>query len=170
MEIASGTGQHVVAFAKARPALSWQPTDVAQDRLASIDAYAAESPGMISPARHLDATRAGWSAQFAPLDFVFLANLLHLISAQEAKSLIAETALALNPERKFLIYGPFKRDGQLTSPGDQSFHDGLVSQDPDIGYKDLAEVIAWAAESHLAHVKTHTMPANNLALEFVVTR
>lgn len=170
LEIASGTGQHVIAFAQARPDMIWQPTDVAEDRLASIDAHAKESAGTIAPAQYLDATKPGWGAQAAPLSFVFLANLLHLISSVEAKILLAETALALAPGGKFLVYGPFMRDGQLTSPGDQSFHESLVRQDPEIGYKDVTDMIAWAADSKMAHVKTHAMPANNLALEFVKSK
>lgn len=166
LEIASGTGQHVTAMAAATPDLLWHPTDVAEDRLASIDAYAADSTYQIAPARYLDATVPGWSTEFSSMDFVFLSNLLHLISVPEAKMLIAETAMALGPNGKFLIYGPFKRNGALTSPGDQSFHESLRRQDPEIGYKDIADVIRWAADCKMAHAETHAMPANNLALEF----
>ena len=43
LEIASGTGQHVIAFAQTMPDLVWQPSDVDAARIASINAYAAEA-------------------------------------------------------------------------------------------------------------------------------
>ncbi|MFY0597758.1 MAG: DUF938 domain-containing protein [Cognatishimia sp.] len=170
LEIASGTGQHIVAFAANCPDLLWHPTDVAKDRLSSIDAYVAEA-GLtnVAPAQLLNATQSGWSQNFNDLSFVFLANLLHLISETEANTLITEAAQTLTPDGKLLIYGPFMRDGQLTSEGDARFHESLKEQDPEIGYKELSLVISWASEQKMAHIETHTMPANNLALEFVKT-
>lgn len=167
LEIASGTGQHVVAFADVCPSLQWQPTDVTPDRIASIDAYAQASGAKnIAPAQILDAAQSGWSANSDSFQFVFLANLLHLISTSEARTLISESAEVLAIGGTLLIYGPFKRDGQLTSPGDQRFHESLVAEDPDIGYKDVFDVVDWARLCDLVHIKTHEMPANNLALEF----
>lgn len=169
LEIASGTGQHVPAFAKACPNLIWQPTDVSDDRLQSIDAYAADAGcDNILPAQILDATEAGWAAARAPSNFVFLSNLLHLISTSEAKRLLSEVAQTLCDDGQFLVYGPFMRDGQLTSKGDVAFHAQLTAQDPEIGYKDTSDVIQWAAQVGLKQVALHEMPANNLAIEFKV--
>lgn len=167
LEIASGTGQHVVALAERCPGLHWQPTDVLADRLASIDAYASDSGATnIASAQILVATQEGWSRSFIGVQFIFLSNLLHLISTQEVLIFLSEAAAALDTAGKLLIYGPFKRDGQLTSPGDVSFHASLTAQDPEIGYEDEADIIAWARSQSLAHTATHEMPANNLALEF----
>jgi len=170
LEIASGTGQHIVAFAANCPDLLWRPTDVAKDRLNSIDAYVTEA-GLtnVAPAQLLNATQPGRSQTFDGLSFVFLANLLHLISETEASTLITEAAQSLAADGKLLIYGPFMHDGQLTSEGDARFHESLKDQDPEIGYKELSQVISWASEQQLAHIETHTMPANNLALEFLKT-
>lgn len=167
LEIASGTGQHIVALAERRPGLHWQPTDVLADRLASIDAYASDSGATnIASAQILVATQEGWSRSFPGVQFIFLSNLLHLISTQEVLIFLSEAAAALDTAGKLLIYGPFKRDGQLTSQGDVSFHASLTAQDPEIGYEDELDIIAWAQAQSLTHVATHEMPANNLALEF----
>jgi SAM-dependent methyltransferase len=165
LEIASGTGQHVVAFAAAMPGLIWQPTEIDATRRASIDAYVSEA-GLpnLRAAMVLDATEAGWGKAQADQALIVLINLLHLISTPEARRITAEAAQALGPGGRFAIYGPFLRDGQATSEGDARFHASLTAQDPAIGYKDLAEVEGWLCEAGLTLHPVRHMPANNLFL------
>ncbi len=162
LEIASGTGQHVCAFAERLPNLFWQPTEIDPERRASIDAYAANYPN-IAPALELNATQAGWSKKFAPKDLIVLINLLHLISWEEAETLVSETANTLSPGGRFILYGPFKRDGLLTSDGDKRFHEALVLQDPEIGYKNDSDIRSMLFAKGMQRVETVEMPANNLA-------
>lgn len=165
LEIASGTGQHVVAFARALPGLIWQPTEIDAARRASIDAHAAEAAlPNLRPVLALDATAPGWGATHAGQSLIVLINLMHLISASEARILIHEVAQALAPGGRFALYGPFLRGGQATSEGDARFHASLIAQDPEIGYKDLAEVQGWLTETGLTLIETREMPANNLIL------
>lgn len=165
LELASGTGQHVVVFAQALPGLTWQPTEIEEARLRSINAYVAEaSLRNVAPARTLDATRAGWADDVGPQDLVLLINLLHLIPAEDAKTLIAEAARSLSGDGRLLVYGPFMQDGALTSEGDRSFHASLTAHDPQIGYKDAEDVRGWMSEAGLHPVPPIRMPANNLAL------
>lgn len=165
LEIASGTGQHVVTFARALPGLIWQPTEIDPERRASIDAYAQDSElPNLRAAIALDATETGWGARHGDQDLIVLINLLHLISAPEAQTVIRETARALAPKGRFALYGPFLRDGKATSEGDARFHTSLCAQDPEIGYKDLAEVAEWLAGAGLDPLKPLEMPANNILL------
>lgn len=164
LELASGTGQHVAHFAEALPQLTWQPTDVAPDRLKSINAYRADATsGTILPPTALNATQPGWGADHQA-DLIVLINLLHLISTPEAQTLIKETARALRPGGTFVLYGPFMRDGQLISDGDRSFHASLTASDPAIGYKNDADVAQWLTDAGLSLAETAQMPANNLAM------
>lgn len=165
LELASGTGQHVVGYAERLPGLHWQPSEPDPQRLSSINGYVRDA-GLdnLSPAIALDATTLGWSSQIAPVDFIMLSNLLHLISTEEAQLLVNEAAQALAAEGRLVIYGPFMRAGELTSPGDISFHASLTQHDPEIGYKDDFDVLDWCAEAGLAALKVVEMPANNLAL------
>ena len=165
LELASGTGEHVIAFARALPDLTWQPTDPDPVRRASIAAWALLHPAqnLLAP-RALDAARTGWGTEEGPVDLIVLVNLLHLISDAEARIVLAEMAAALAPGGRALIYGPFLRDGQPTSDGDAAFHDSLRAQDPAIGYKDLADVSACLRDAHLDLAETVAMPANNLML------
>lgn len=162
LEIASGTGQHIVAFANACPALTWHPTEIAPDRIASVDAYVAEA-GLenVALCRHLDASAVGWSTDDR-FDLVVLCNLLHLIPETAAATILSEASQTLTPNGIFVIYGPFSRDGDLTSDGDVRFDSELRAADPMIGYKDDSWMAAQLAEIGL-NLSRREMPANNLA-------
>lgn len=162
LEIASGSGLHAAEMA-GKLALDWQPTDVEPTNFASIQAWAAHAGGEIRAPILLDATLPGWAAQLGQWDAILLVNLLHLIPTPAAETLLAEVALALAPGGTFCLYGPFLRDGQPTSPGDAAFDASLRSQDPTIGYKDLAWVLDHLSRHGLT-ADVRTMPANNLML------
>jgi len=163
LEIASGTGEHAVAFAQRFPGIVWQPTDVDVDRLASVDAWRAHF-GLrnMRVAQQLDATTAEW--QVGPYSLVVTINLLHLISRPAAKAVVAGVARSLNDGGHWFLYGPFRSDGDFRSEGDRSFHTSLSGHDPEIGYKDIETVERWAVEQDLERVALIEMPANNLAL------
>lgn len=164
LEIASGTGQHVIRFAPAMPGLTWQPSDPDPARIASITAWMAAEPSPnILPPIALDACTPGWSA-YAQYDFICLANLLHLVPPTAAQTCLQEIAAALKPGGRAVIYGPFLRDGKTTSQGDAEFHARLQVEPPGAGYKDLMWVYAIWASSGLISVKPQQMPANNLLL------
>ncbi|UWQ33829.1 DUF938 domain-containing protein [Leisingera sp. M527] len=165
LELASGTGQHIAAYAARLPGLMWQPSEAEAARLASIRAYADEAGlANIAPPVPLDATAPGWGAKHPGQTLIVLVNLLHLISEDEAKTLIAEAAAALAPGGRFVIYGPFLRGGGLTSEGDRTFHASLTAHDPQIGYKDDFDTIGWLHSNGLELLHAVEMPANNLAL------
>lgn len=162
LEIASGSGLHAAEMA-GKLALDWQPTDVEPANFASIRAWSAVAGGNIRAPILLDATAPGWAERLGQWDAVLLINLLHLIPSGPAKALLAEVAHALAPGGTFCLYGPFLRDGQATSAGDQAFDASLRAQDPTIGYKDLDWVLSNLTESGLT-MQVVEMPANNLML------
>ena len=164
LEIASGTGQHIVKLASSIPNLSWSPSEVDEERLKSISAWVqGEKLPNIKPPLHLDATETGWAESLSKSDFILLVNLLHLISWNETETLISELSKALKTAGIALIYGPFMRSGKLTSVGDKNFHSSLMQTDPDIGYKNDLDMLRLFSKEDLLHLETVAMPANNLA-------
>lgn len=165
LELASGTGQHVVSLGRMMPDITWQPSEVDPGRRASITSYlqAANRPNL-SPPIELDATSSGWGLDHTAQDIILCVNLLHLVSHNEARCLIQEAAIALAPGGVLIIYGPFMRDGVLTSDGDQLFHQSLREKDPEIGYKNDGDVSGWGTNTGLQQAAIVEMPANNLAL------
>ena len=167
LELASGTGQHIVGFAAELTGLCWQPSEADPQRRDSIDRYAAavNLPNLL-PAIHLDATAPGWGARLPPKELIVLSNLLHLISNSEAETLIAEVSAALSSGGVFVLYGPFMRAGQLISRADQEFHRSLRAHDAQIGYKGDDQLRQWGLSQGLKLRELVDMPANNLSFVF----
>ena len=163
LEIASGTGQHVIRYAARRPYLSWRPSDLNPDNIKAIEAWReASGAANILPPIVLDAGALGWSARLGAHDLIIMVNVLHLIPETAARTLLAEIAAGLNPGGTALLYGPFLRDGAPTSPGDRRFHESLRAQDSRLGYKDADWVAARLREGGLTLPPPVEMPANNL--------
>ena len=164
LEIASGSGQHVVKLAAALPLLNWQPSDVDETRIKSIRCWSNDQHlTNLNPPCLLDATKEGWAAEHHSQDLILLVNLLHLISIEETKILVKEVSKALAPKGVSIIYGPFMRSGELISKSDMEFHHSLINTDPDLGYKNDLDMLNLFGEAGLVHLSTNKMPANNLA-------
>ena len=164
LEIASGTGQHVVKLASALPHLNWQPSDVDETRIKSIRCWSDNQHlTNLKPPCLLDATTEGWATEHHGQDFILLVNLLHLISTKETKILVKEMSKALASNGLSIIYGPFMRSGKLISKNDMEFHHSLINTDPDLGYKNDVDMLNLFGEEGLVHLSTEKMPANNLA-------
>ena len=79
LEIASGTGQHIVKLAVVKPNLNWQPSDIDQLRIASIEAWCNDDNfANVRPPVIMDATEIGWSSKFNCQEFILLVNLVHI--------------------------------------------------------------------------------------------
>lgn len=165
LEIASGTGEHIVRHAAAFPNVTWQPTDIASDRLVSIAAWINDVnlPNILAP-KQLDAASTGWASQWSGQDLIIISNLLHLISVDEARNIISQSAQALNPGGVFLIYGPFLRGTDFASDADRSFDDSLRNQDAEIGYKSFQSIQNVQIDAGLTLLDPTDMPSNNLLL------
>ena len=167
LEIASGTGQHVLQLAMVLPNIIWQPSDVDEKRIKSINARSNDENLInLLPPCSLDATEPGWSKNHHGYNLLLLINLIHLISLREAETLIYEMSKALISKGRAIVHGPFMRNGRLTSVGDEEFHFSLINSDPEIGYKNDSEIIKMFNEVGLTTFSVGNMPANNLAFTF----
>ena len=165
LEIASGTGQHVVHFARAFPALRWQPSDLSTAHLASIAAWSAASGAdNIAPPVLLDVESASWPVAHA--DAILNINMIHIAPWSAAEALFRGAARLLPAAGLLYMYGPFKRGGQHTAPSNQSFDERLRAEDPRWGVRDLDDVQSLAASAGFTAAEITEMPANNLSLVF----
>jgi SAM-dependent methyltransferase len=173
LEAGSGTGQHVVTFARHAPDITWWPSDLSDAHLKSIEAWRAHAnlPN-IRPAQRIDLSDPNWS--LAPADgsvpdrllAIFCANVIHIAPWRVAVGLFAGAARLLRDDGRLFLYGPFKRDGKHTALSNAVFDTSLREQDPEWGVRDIGDVEKLAGSVGLTLREIAPMPANNLILVF----
>ena len=164
LEIASGSGEHAVAFARAFPGLSWQPTDPDPTALASIEAWRADAElPNLRAAVQLDASAPAWPVTRAAA--ILCINMIHISPWEATLGLLDGAARILPTGGLLFTYGPYVIDG-VTAPSNLAFDQSLRSRDARWGVRELRTLEAAAAERGLALHATIALPANNHALVF----
>ncbi len=168
LEVGSGTGQHVIAFARRSPAITWWPSDIHPRHLASIAAWRAHArlPNVQAPVR-IDLLDAEWHAKLPMQDglvAILCINVLHISPWGATENLLAGAGRRLRPDGRLLVYGPFRRDGAHTAPSNAAFDASLRAQDPEWGVRDTYDIAATAERCGLRIAEMAPMPANNFTL------
>jgi SAM-dependent methyltransferase len=169
LEAGSGTGQHVVHFARHTPDITWWPSDLNEAHLKSIAAWRAHAGlANIRPPLRIDLTGADWFPADGPkkLLAVFCANVIHIAPWRVAEGLFAGAARYLRDDGKLFLYGPFKRDGKHTAVSNAVFDTSLRQRDAEWGVRDVGDVEKLADSVGLALREVVPMPANNMILVF----
>jgi hypothetical protein len=165
LEVASGSGEHIVHFAQSCPGLTFQPSDPDAAHRASIDAWtAALRLANVRPAIHLDVTADRWP--IAAAGAVVCSNMIHIAPWAAAMGLMRGAGRILPAGGLLYLYGPYKRGGRHTAPSNAAFDASLRAQDPAWGVRDLEAVADLAAAQGFAAPAVVEMPANNLSLVF----
>jgi len=130
LEIASGTGQHVVHFAKALPNLTWQPSDPDAELRESIVLRVGEERRVnVNIPIDLDVTKLPWPLQTA--DAVVAINLIHVAPWSATLALFEGAKAVLSKEHVLFLYGPYRRFGHHTSESNVQFDLDLRAHNPD---------------------------------------
>jgi len=162
LEIASGTGQHAVYFGRALPHLTWQCSELAQHH-AGIHAWLDEAglANVLAPVV-LDVNATAWPV--APVDAVFNANTMHIVSWPEVERMFEGIGRVLEDGGLLVVYGPFNYGGNFTSESNARFDAWLKARDAASGIRDFEAVDRLARSQGLALLQDITMPANNRIL------
>jgi SAM-dependent methyltransferase len=165
LEIASGTGQHAEYFARELPALTFLPSDVDPENLASIREWVRDAalPNLKEPLE-LDVTSESWKV--GEVDAVFNANMIHIAPWDCAVGLFAGIRRETTA-RVVVLYGPFRIGGVHTAPSNEAFDANLRQRNPTFGVRDLEAVTELAEQAGLRLAERVPMPANNQTLVFV---
>ena len=165
LEIASGSGEHIVHFAEALPDLVFQPSDPSPEARASIDDWAQSlTLGNVRPALALDAAADLWPLERA--NAVLCCNMIHIAPWEAAVGLIAGASRILQKDGTLYLYGPYRRGGRHTAPSNEAFDLDLRRRNPAWGVRDLETVTSLAEAQGFGLPEIIDMPANNLSLVF----
>jgi hypothetical protein len=166
LEVASGSGQHAAAFARAFPDLDWQPSDPDPDALSSIEAWRADSglANLREPVI-LDAVAATWPVEQA--DAVLDINMVHISPWEAALGLLDGATRVLPAGGPLILYGPWLVDGVETAPSNLAFDADLKRRNPAWGLRRVEDFAREAEARGFALSEQRAMPANNRMLLFL---
>src|SRR5262249_26767274 len=165
LEIGSGTGQHIVHFARAMPRITWQPSECDAECMRSISAWVAwEVPPNVRPPLWLDVHDASWPIPFA--DAIICINMIHIAPRSATAALMRGARVMLAEGGLLYLYGPYRQRGKHTSASNQAFDALLQATNPDWGVRNLEEVAKDASAAGLQLLGTFEMPSNNLSVVF----
>ncbi len=165
LELASGSGEHVVHFARALPALDWRPSDPDGNARRSIAAWSeAEGLPNILPPAAIDASAADWPVDRA--DAVLCINMVHISPWMATEGLMRGAGRILPAGAPLYLYGPYRRADRPLEPSNWAFDEDLRRRDPRWGLRQLDDVAACADSFGLDLDGVIEMPANNLSVIF----
>jgi hypothetical protein len=165
LEIASGSGEHVVHFARAFPGLTFQPSDPEDAALHSIAAWTQDTGAAnVLPPVMLDAASDRWPV--AKADAILCINMIHIAPWRATEGLIRGAATLLPQGAPLYLYGPYRQTGVVTAPSNEAFDDSLKARNPEWGLRDLETVASLARDVGFSAPVVTEMPANNLSVVF----
>ena len=165
LEVASGSGEHVVHFAAAFPHLDWLPSDPDPAGLTSIAAWVGEAEcGNVAPPLALDAAATDWPLDRA--DAVLCINMVHISPWEATVGLFAGAARLLAPDAPLILYGPYVEADVPMADSNAAFDASLRARNPAWGLRDTTDIKRLATEAGFAFSERRAMPANNLMLLF----
>jgi hypothetical protein len=165
LEVSSGTRQHIVHFARAIPHLVWQPTERDPDCLQSIAAWLAAQPlTNVNAPLYIDVHQKVWPV--TQIAAAVCINMIHIAPSSATDALLRGANTIMSSGGILILYGPYRRHGQHTSPSNEAFDRQLRAQNPEWGVRDLEEVALIADAKGFDVHEICEMPANNLAVIF----
>jgi SAM-dependent methyltransferase len=159
LEIASGSGEHIVHIARAFDHLMFQPTDNDPAAVASIDAWALRSKLQnIRPALRLDAANIPWP--IAQADAILCINMVHISPWAATLGVFANASRILPEGGTLIFYGPFDRSRIPLAPSNAAFDADLRARNAAWGIRCLGSLTALA--TGFLPPQVIEMPANNI--------
>ena len=165
LEIASGSGEHVMHFAQHLPHLTFQPSDPDATALQSIAAWTRDSGVTnVLPPVMLDASSKDWPLTTA--DAIICINMIHISPWRASEGLMRGAAKLLRPSAPLYLYGPYRRAEVVTASSNEAFDADLKSRNAEWGLRDLEAVARLAQSTGFSAPAITEMPANNLSVVF----
>jgi cyclopropane fatty-acyl-phospholipid synthase-like methyltransferase len=164
LEIGAGTGEHAAFFSKNLRHLTWTACDRKQNHRDMKMWIKDEAlTNLKGPYEFEIGANTNLSQKF---DAFFLANVLHIMSWKQCKSLFKILPKMMKPKSKIVFYGPFNKQGKFTSESNEQFDHVLKKRDPQSGIRHLEDIATNMAKNGFFLTEEIDMPANNKILFF----
>lgn len=170
LEIASGSGMHLCYFAPHFEHLRFHPSDVDEEVFENIKKLKLETGcnNVENPVKLDLLSPETWANPSKQLfDVIISINILQVAPFDVAEGMMQCSSRLLKSGGFLYMYGPFKVNGEFSSPSNQNFDEKLRSAGVSFwGLKDIADVISAAKANGLMLKNQIDMPVNNFSLLF----
>jgi SAM-dependent methyltransferase len=167
LEFGSGSGEHIVHFAKQFPNLTWQPSDLNPRNLESVHARVESEKNVFPNIREpllIDAAKSDPIIRL--VDAIICINVIHISPWNTTIGLMRNAERLLPYGGLLYLYGPYMSKNKHTAPTNESFDHHLRSQNKDWGVRNFEHVVGEAEKNDLKFIDKINMPANNLSIIF----
>ncbi|QIK77706.1 DUF938 domain-containing protein [Sphingomonas piscis] len=163
LEVASGTGEHVVFFGKLFPHVRWQPSDADPRAIESIGDWVRHCRlANVSDPILRNAASTWPHERWAS---ILCINMVHISAWESTLGLLANAAKTLDDHGSLIFYGPWFEDGRMAVESNRAFDAELRSRNPAWGIRTVEALGQAAADLGLRIKDRREMPANNLMLQ-----
>jgi len=172
LEVASGSGEHCVAFAARFPNMTWVPSDMSPSHVASINAWRDHmqiEDTVMRDALFLDASAESWpriTENNDKIDGVMCINMIHIAPWKCCLGLLRHSATLLKSGAPLIFYGPFIQGELETALSNIRFDESLKQRNSEWGLRTLESVRHAGMEYGFTLVTVLEVPANNLIVIF----
>ena len=167
LEYGSGSGEHIIHFARQFPNLTWQPSDLNPRNIESICAWVETvkdtCPNIREPLL-IDAAKSTSVIQSA--DAIICINVIHISPWNTTIGLMRNASRLLPRGGLLYLYGPYMLKNKQTASTNRSFDRHLKSQNENWGVRNFEHVVCEAETNDIEFVDKINMPANNLSIIF----
>jgi SAM-dependent methyltransferase len=165
LELASGTGEHVIHFAARFPGLHWQPSDPDAEARDSIAAWSVDAGlANIAAPLELDASATDWPLDHA--DAIVCINMVHISPVAATEGLVRAASRILPEGAPLILYGPYLEGGVETVESNIAFDGWLKQRNPEFGLRRAEWLDELAGAQGLVRTRRVAMPANNIVLVY----
>jgi len=167
LEIASGTGQHVIHFASELSDISFQPSEYDETNLYSIQEYITDSKlSNILPPIRIDITSPidQWNLIHQQYDLLININMIHISPWQCTLQLFKKAKQLLKSDGLLITYGPYANRGIISPESNVKFNEYLIEKNPGWGLRDIEDLKIVASQNQFHLMVIEEMPSNNKSL------
>lgn len=174
LEFASGSGMHIHYFAPHFSHLSFHPSDLSEEVFTNIKQLTQKTQVQnIKAPIKLDLTQPQTWSVFTgkKFDVIFCINIFQVAPISIADGMMDCAVNYLSDHGCLFIYGPFKVDGNYTTPSNEEFDQVLLSyRVPEWGLKDIVDITKAAHKHGLTLKEKVNMPSHNFTLIYTKLR